>query len=61
MGVGRGKREEEEEGERGHRGQRVRWTGEGYRRGLNLNIFNSLPRFFDLQLNRRTQARVDGK
>ena len=24
--------------------------GEGYRRGLNLNIFNSLPRFFDLEI-----------
>ena len=49
-GGGGGKREEEEEGERGHRGQRGRWRGEGYRRGLNLNIFNSLPRFFDLQI-----------
>ena len=47
---GGGEREEEEEGERGHKGQRGRWRGEGYRRGLNLNIFNSLPRFFDLQI-----------
>ena len=49
MGGGR-KREEEEVGERGHRGQRGKVEGEGYRRGLNLNIFNSLPRFFDLQI-----------
>ena len=45
---GRGRKRKRERGGIGARGER--WRGEGYRRGLNLNIFNSLPRFFDLQI-----------
>ena len=47
-GGGRGRKRKLGRGGIGARGGR--WRGEGYRRGLNLNIFNSLPRFFDLQI-----------
>ena len=47
-GGGRGRKRKLGRGGIGARGGR--WMGEGYRRGLNLNIFNSLPRFFDLEI-----------
>lgn len=47
-GGGRGRKRKLGRGGIGARGGW--WRGEGYRRGLNLNIFNSLPRFFDLEI-----------